>query len=314
MPVLPWLAAGIPVALLVTGCAGTPVTPDPDRPPAVAVSFFPMADAAGRIAGDAVEVVNLTPPGVSPHEVEITPPQRAAVESAGALVYLGSGLQPTVQRLADAVAGDVRTVDLLAAVELLPVTAPAPGFDEVDGEVLAGGTDPHVWLSPRRFSTMVGELAGVLGELAPSSRAEIEAAAAAYRAELAALDQAFDERLAGCDSTALVTGHRAFEYLARDYGLTQIPIGGLDPAAEPDPRAIQAAAAAARAAGATTVFVEEELPPGLAETVAREIGADTAVLGSIETITQEELDAGASYVSIQRDNLDALAAGLRCGG
>jgi zinc transport system substrate-binding protein len=314
MPDLPRVAAGLAAAaLLVTGCAD-PSAPASHERPSLAVSFFPVADAAGRIAGDAVEVVNLTPPGVSPHEVEITPQQRAVVESGGAVVYLGSGFQPAVQRLVDAVPDDVRTLDLLGVVELVPVTAPAPGVDEVDGEVLEGGADPHAWLSPRAFSAMVDEVTGVLVELAPGARAEIEAAGATYRAELAALDRDFRDRLTGCASTAVVTGHRAFEYLARDYGLTQIPIGGLDPAEEPDPRAIRAAAAAARAAGATTVFVEQELPPGLAETVAEEIGATTAVLGSIETITQGELDAGASYVSIQRDNLGALAEGLRCRG
>ena len=40
--------------------------------------------------------------------------------------------------------------------------------------------------------------------------------------------------------------------------------------------------------GATTIFFETLVSPRLAETVAREVGADTAVLNPLEGLTEDE--------------------------
>ena len=60
------------------------------------------------------------------------------------------------------------------------------------------------------------------------------------------------------------------------------------------------------------VYFESLVPPALADTVAKEIGAATDALNPIEGLTQEELDAGTTYTSIQQDNLASLRKGLRC--
>ena len=72
-------------------------------------------------------------------------------------------------------------------------------------------------------------------------------------------------------------------------------------------------ASIARENGVTTIFFEESLPIDLARTVADEIGASTAVLDPIESPSGDQLDAGATYVSLMTDNLAALRAGLGCG-
>jgi len=65
-------------------------------------------------------------------------------------------------------------------------------------------------------------------------------------------------------------------------------------------------------AGATTVFLETLVSPKLAETVAREAGAKTAVLNPLEGLTDDEAATGADYFSIMRDNLAALRDALGC--
>lgn len=81
----------------------------------------------------------MTPPGVSPHDVEMTPSQRADLERADAVAYLGAGFQPEIERVVAELGDEATAVDLLGGIELVPVTAPLPGVrGEVDGEVLAG--------------------------------------------------------------------------------------------------------------------------------------------------------------------------------
>jgi zinc transport system substrate-binding protein len=46
--------------------------------------------------------------------------------------------------------------------------------------------------------------------------------------------------------------------------------------------------------------------------VAREAGVETAVLNPLEGLTEEEIDEGADYFSIMRENLAALRRALGC--
>jgi zinc transport system substrate-binding protein len=136
--------------------------------------------------------------------------------------------------------------------------------------------------------------------------------AEAYLVDIRGLDDEYREALTNCRSRVIVTSHRAFGYLADTYGLRQIPIAGISPEVEPDPRTLAAIAAEAKAEGVTTIFLESIAPPDLAETVAREIGAELDLLDPIKGLTQDQLDEGATYASITRDTLERLVASLGC--
>jgi zinc transport system substrate-binding protein len=126
------------------------------------------------------------------------------------------------------------------------------------------------------------------------------------------LDRAYQEGLADCARREIVTSHAAFGYLADRYGLEQIPIMGSSPEGEPAPRDLERAVDAVRETGATTVFVEPLVSASVAEAVAREAGAQTAVLNPIEGLTESEQDGGADYFSLMRANLVTVRRALAC--
>jgi zinc transport system substrate-binding protein len=269
------LAAGLTACGGDSGSSGD----GSDRTDVVA-AFYPLAWAVEQVAGDTVELRNLTPPGTEPHDVELTARDVERIRSADIVLYLGGGFQPAVE---DAVEGaDGEAIDLLV--------------DPV-------GRDPHVWLDPVRFAEVVERIAAALDR--PDAADEPVA-------ELRALDHEFARGLARCQRREMVTAHEAFSYLARRYRLTQVAITGVSPEAEPTPQALEDVIDRVRDTGATTVFFETLVSPRLAETVARETGADTAVLNPLEGLTEEELDAGEDYLSEMRDNLDALRKALEC--
>src|SRR5215211_3179543 len=72
-----------------------------DRPDVV-VAFYPLAWAVEQVAGDTVQLQNLTPPGTEPHDVELTARDVERIRSADFVFYLGGGFQPAVE---DAVEG-----------------------------------------------------------------------------------------------------------------------------------------------------------------------------------------------------------------
>ena len=109
-----------------------------------------------------------------------------------------------------------------------------------------------------------------------------------------------------------MTSHEAFGYLAARYGLKQVAITGIAPEAEPTPQQLAHVIEVVRRTQATTVFFETLVSPRLADTVAREVGARTAVLDPIEGLTPDEQKRGADYLTLMRQNLTALRKALGC--
>ena len=58
------------------------------------------------------------------------------------------------------------------------------------------------------------------------------------------------------------------------------------------------------------VYTIELSTQAIAKTVAEETGARILTLHSMQTLSQADFDAGASWVSLMRDNVAALKAGL----
>ena len=292
---------------MLAGCGGDrpPAAPadavpaDADERLAVVASFYPLAWAAERIGGDRVEVANLTPAGADPHDVELSARDVGRVHDADLVLYLGHGFQPALERILGG--ADTRAVDLLDGLELRDGDEDDHGHGDGDGHEEA--VDPHVWLDPVRFTAMTRRI-GV--ELA----AEEEAAALAR--ELEALHAEYVEGLADCARRELVTTHAAFGYLAERYGLEQVSIAGLSHEAEPSARELEHLVEEVREHDATTVFVEPLASPRLAETVARETGARTAVLNPLEGLTRGESADGADYLTVMRANLQTLRRALGC--
>ncbi len=260
-----------------------------------------LVEAAERVGGDAVTVTNLTPPGVEPHDLELSPEQVDRIATADLVLYVGRGFQPTVEEAVDAVA-EGEAVDVLDG---LPLIAPSADGGE-------SATDPHVWLDPNLMAEIVSTVRASLAELDPGRASSFAANASSFAEELATLDRAFRTGLASCDRRLLVTSHAAFAYLAQAYGLEQVAIVGSSPEAEPSAEQLADLAERLRRDGVTTVFSESLVPEDLAETLAAEVGATTAVLDPLEGLPQEEIDAGEDYGSVMRENLRALRGGLGC--
>jgi len=275
------------VGALVAGCGGD-ASSAPDGRADVVAGFYPLAFAAAEIGGNRLEVTNLTPPGAEPHDVELSVRDVERVRDADLVLYLGQGLQPALE---DAAEGNDAAVDLLEGLELR------------EGEEGEDSLDPHVWLDPIRFAQVVERIGVELGGEAPARQ---------LASRLRALDGEYRAGLADCTRKELVTAHDAFGYLGDRYGLEVIPITGISPESEPSPQDLAEISELVSERGVTTVFVEPLLSPEIGETVAREAGAQTAVLNPLEGLTEEELARGENYFTVMRANLEALREGLGC--
>jgi zinc transport system substrate-binding protein len=291
------LAATVAVGGVAAGCGAGSAEPGGDQSkPMVVAAFYPLAFAAETVGDDLVDVKNLTATGVEPHDLELSADQVASLSEADLVVFLGEGFQPAVE---DAVSGfdESRILDVVEGENLLP------GEDDAEGAV-----DPHVWLDPSIMAVIVDEVAARLAQIDPAHRETYEANAQELNSRLAALDRDYSEALSSCGSRDIVTSHAAFGYLAERYDLNQVSISGIDPEAEPSPERLAEVARFVQEHDVSTIFFEELVSPEVAETIASETGAHTAMLSPLESEPQS-----GDYVDAMKDNLATLTEALDCG-
>lgn len=285
----------------------------------VVASFYPLQYAAEQIGGRHVQVSNLTTPGAEPHDLELTPKDVATLSRADLAVY-EKGLQSAVDTAVADTAPD-KALDVAAAADLSLTHGETIGADGHDhaGESAEehaghshgeGAKDPHFWLDPLRYAKVSQAIADRLGQVDPAHAADYDANLKAFTGRLTALDQELAAGLKGCTNRTIVTSHAAFGYLADRYRLRQVAISGLSPEEEPEPAKLAQIATYAKAHRVTTIYAETLVSPAIAQTVAKETGAQTAVLDPIEGIT--DASAAKDYVGVMQANLAALKKGQSC--
>ncbi len=271
----------------------TPVRPGAGDRITVVASFYPLSYFVQEIGGDHIIVTNLTPAGAEPHDFEPTPRDLAAIERSHLLLLNGIGLEPW----ATSVITNLRNSPVV-------VLEAAAGLNT--------STDPHVWLDPILAQAEVAKITQALVNIDPDHQVKYEQNSTALSARLSALDQAFRTGLASCRQKNIVTSHAAFGYLADRYGLKQITLTGLSPDEEPTPRDLAIVADFVRQNKIDYIFLETLVSPRLAETLAREVGAQTLVFNPLEGLTPAEQQSGQDYFSIQKQNLANLKIALDC--
>jgi zinc transport system substrate-binding protein len=280
-------ALALLLALPLVGC--TPRRTGSD----VVVSFYPLQYVATRIVGSHAHVVDLTRPGVEPHDLELRPTQIAAV-SAAKVAFYEKGLQPAVD---DAISQNrpAHVVDVASLVHLHR------------GD---GGLDPHFWQDPVLLARVAAGFTAAMVRADPDHASDYRLNLAALDTDLRELDGELRAGLAQCRTRSVVVSHDAFEYLGRRYDLHVHAIAGLSPDAEPSAKRLSDLADLAQRTGVSTIFSETLVSPRLAQTLADDAGLRTAVLDPIEGLTSK--DPNADYLSLMRTNLGALQQAGGC--
>ncbi|NGN95255.1 zinc ABC transporter substrate-binding protein [Nocardioides sp. KC13] len=318
------LAAG--ALLLTSGCAALSDDSGSAGSDAgkvqVAAAFYPLEFVAERVAGDLADVTGLTKPGVEPHDLELSINQTAALQSAD-VILTEHGFQPAVD---DAIEQDVKG-DVVDAEKTVELRAAEEGADEHGHEEEAGHEgeaaheeegeeahdhgeiDPHFWHDPALMADYAEAVSAALAKADPDNAETYTANAEKLTEDLTAVDEEFRTGLAQCKIKEVVVSHDAFAYLDK-YGLEFESIAGLTPDAEPNPAQLAEIGEHAKEHGVNTIFSERLVSSALADTLAGDLGLKTAVLDPIEGLSADT--EGEDYLSLMRQNLDALKAANGC--
>lgn len=262
-------------------------------------TVYPLAWIVGEVAPD-LAVTSFAAGGQDPHDLELSPGQRADVERASLVVYLGDiGFQPQVESAITEADGAV--VSAAGAVGENALLRTADG-DEID---------PHLWFDVSLLLEVAQAVADGAAEAHPDRAAQYRANAEQLVTRLQTLTADVDRLLARCRHDQVVVGHEAFAYLLRGHGLEQRGISGAGAHAAASPRDIADLSAVVRAQGLPAVLSEPVEGRSDAEAVAREAGVDVIEISSLDIVTQEQAAKG--FPQLLLEQAQAVAKVAECG-
>lgn len=274
----------------------------------IITSLYPQYDFTRSIVGDKADVILILPPGVESHSFEPTPQDMVRLQNSDLFLYTGKEMEPWAYRLTGSI--NAKIVDLSEGITLMDLDD--HGHEDEDEDEHGDLVDPHIWTDPNLAIVMVDNILASLKEMDENNANYYEENADALKNALMELDFEIKEALSKTTSkTILSGGHFAFGYFVERYGLEHMsPYEGFSPDAEPTPKRIAALIETIKKTEAKAIFYEELIDPKVSRVISEETGIDMLLLHGAHNVTKEEFEAGKSYITFMRENLERLKIGL----
>lgn len=207
---------------LATAACGQAATPQSTASSAAAGDTAPLkvfattgylADAVKNLDPSA-DLTTMVKPGGDPHTYQPSTQDIEKMRSADVVFSTGVHMEAQMLKQLDslgakhlAVGNKIPTSDLL----------PWPDKDEQGNDL----HDPHIWNSTKIWTQVVDMMAKKLGEARPAKAAEYTKNAEAYIGKIKEADEYAKKELGKipAERRVLVTGHDAFNYFGKSYGL-----------------------------------------------------------------------------------------------
>lgn len=307
--------------LVVAGCGtdaagGSNAAGAGDDPVTVVAAVYPLAWLGSRIAPDA-DIALLNAGGQEAHDIDLSPPQRAVLETADVVLYTGDiGYQPQVEAAVAAARGQVVSAAEVAGQDaLLAVSADAhEEHAGEEGEEHAGeeaGVDPHLWFDPEIMSDLAVATGAAFAAADPGNAAQYRQNAEDVQQEMTALRRDLDAALGGeCRFDEAIVSHAAYGYLLEPYGKDQHAVTGVTAESDASAGELAEIVAEIRTEGFTHVLTEPVEGRQGAQTVAREAGVELLEILPLETVSAEQADQG--LPDLVREQAASFATALGC--
>ena len=310
------LAAGI-AAAAVTGCGVKQEEPD-DGKLKIVTTIFPQYDFVRAIAGGtgAVNVRMLLSPGEEVHSYEPTPLDIKEIQNCDLFIYVGAENDVWVDRILENM-GDKRP-ETLRLVDLTETVAEesVEGMMEEKGhdheESREEEADEHVWTSPVKAAEITEAIAQKMAELDPPNADNYLANAQDYEATILDLDAQFRQIAENAERKILVFGDRfPIRYFAEGYGLDYFAaFPGCSSESEPSASTLAFLIDKVREEEIPVVFSIEFSNGNIARAICESTGAVQRTYNSCHNVTKEQMENGATYVSLMSENLEAVREAL----
>jgi zinc transport system substrate-binding protein len=254
----------------------------------------------------------LLPPGAESHSFEPSPRDIITIQNSDIFIYTGGESDDWIDRILESMSTDnMRILAMMDAVDAAEEEI-VEGMEEEDEEGEEIAYDEHVWTSPQNAILIVKAITELLCEADPANADFYRQNAAAYSEELARLDAAFNEVIAGAKRKTIVFADRfPFRYFAVVYGLSYFAaFPGCSTETEPSAATVAFLINKIRAEKIPVVFHIELSNERLADTISVGTGAKKLLLHACHNISKRDFDAGIGYLDLMRANIGNLKEAL----
>ena len=319
--------------LIFSGCLRTGSVMDDEKLTVISM-IFPSYDFVRVIAGDRVNLILLTSPGMESHSFEPSPRDLIAIRESDIFIYPGGEGTAWMDRVLESLELSNSQTIVLSLLEMAEALEEEfvegmevsyldehddhldhdhyvhDHYDHDHEEVPA--LDGHVWTYPGNVILIVNELAEILSELDPDNAYFYRQNAADYIVQLRELDAAFRELVSGAVRRTLIVGDRfPFRYLAHHYGLDYFAaFSGCSTSTEPSAASVAFLINQVRSLAIPVVFHIELSNERIADVISEATGAEKLLLHSAHNLSMSDFNAQISYLDIQRQNLNNLREAL----
>jgi len=289
-----------PLFLILLGCGlvscGPSVTAPQDGKKRILTTFTIIQDIAQNVAGESAVVESITKPGAEIHDYEPTPQDLVKAQKADLVLWNGMGLERWFEKFLQQVK-DVPSVVLTEGIE--PV-----GIGEGP---YSGKPNPHSWMSPANAVIYVENIRKALVQLDPENTTVYNSNAAAYTAELKAVDEPVRKALEKipAEQRWLVSCEGAFSYLTRNYGMKELYLWPINADEEGTPQQVQKVVDTVRANRIPVVFSESTISDKAMRQVAKETGARYGGVLYVDSLTAADGPAP-TYLKLLQYNADTM--------
>lgn len=276
-----------------------------------------VGDVVRRVAGDAIDLAQLLPPGADPHSYQARPDDLRALNQAHVIFVNGLHLEEAMAPVLENLDSGAPVIAVNTGVKTLEFDG-EHAAEHADGAAAEaadhhhGDVDPHTWMDVRNVAHWVENITAVLSALDPAHAALFADNAATYTAELTALHQEIEAAMAAIPAAQrkVVTDHNNLGYLADAYGLSVVGavIPSLSTMAAPSAQELATLQQQISQAGVKAILVGTTVNP----TVAQQIAADTGtVVTPIYTGSLSDANGpAATYIDMMRYDLAQIVTAL----
>lgn len=265
----------------------------------VVVSFNPLKEFAEAVGKDKIEVTTVIPEGVEPHDFEPKIKDMKSISDADLFVYSGFGMEGWASKTLSA----IDNKNLVVVNSSLGVNPIKSQDDEVQEH---GQYDPHIWLSLKDAKIQTKNIKDAMVKADKKNEGYYEKNYEEFSRKLDKLYSEYNIKFAGVKNKNFVTGHAAFGYLCRDFGLKQNSVEDVFAGGEPTPQKLKKIVELSKKYKVKVIFMEELASPRVSETLAKEVGAKVKKIYTIESNEENK-----SYIESMEENLSEIYDSLK---
>lgn len=293
-------------------------------------SFYPIYNLTKQIAGDKFNVKSFTNLNTEVHDFEPSAKDMADLSKAKVLFLNGAGLESWQEKISES--SKVEIVDTSKGINLIENThedekedvdnhednekhedSEKEEHEHEDGEEHHhhGAYDPHIWLSPKNGIIQAKNIAEKLSEIDPENKDYYMGNFEKIKKELEEIDKEYEKKLENKENKKFLVDHEAFSYLARDYGLIQVPLTSITSTSETDAKTMKNAIDYVKKEKITAIFYEKGESDKNVKTLADELSLDAKAINTIEYASDDDLKNEKTYQELIRENFEIMESSLK---